>query len=54
MVHVLRVSGLPGRAMMWARPTREGDIVLYVDRAFTTGASGITRPPWKGRDDNEK
>jgi len=53
MVHVLRVSGLPGRAMVWARPTREGDIVFYVDRAFTTGANGIA-VLWKGQGEIDK
>jgi hypothetical protein len=34
--------------MVWARPTREGDTVLYVDRTFTTGTI------WKGQGEIDK
>lgn len=52
MVHVLRVSGMPGRAMVWARPTRQGDTVLYIDRAFAAGTTGAMF--WKPGGDTRK
>lgn len=43
MVHVLRVSEMPGHVVMWGRPTGEGDTVLYVAQTFLTGRTAL----WK-------
>ena len=44
MVQVLRVSGMPGRALMWVKRVGD-DRVVYFDKALL---DGLGQPgPWK-------
>lgn len=45
MVHVLRVSGMPGRALIWVRVIGP-DRVVYCDNEFLYGGTRAAGP-WK-------
>lgn len=46
MVHVLRVSGLPGRAMIWVRAVGP-DRVIYLDESYLSLKAQDDGGPWK-------